>query len=62
VVPTATPRVCRDRDDDKFFACAIAGNADYIVSEDDDILAIAEYDGMRTIRARGFIRLLDAAR
>ena len=54
--------ICRDADDDKFFACAAAGHADYIVSEDEDILAVPEYQGARTIRTADFLRLLDAAR
>jgi putative PIN family toxin of toxin-antitoxin system len=58
VVPSATPSGCRDEDDDKFFACAVAGNADYIVSEDEDILAIGEYRGVKTIRAATFLKLL----
>ena len=59
VLPPPPPvTVCRDPDDDKFFACAITGGADYIVSEDQDILAIAEYEGVRTITAADFIALL----
>jgi putative PIN family toxin of toxin-antitoxin system len=54
--------VCRDPNDDKFFACARSGRADYIVSEDEDILAIPEYSGARTIRAAEFLRILDATR
>ncbi len=56
-----TVRVSRDHTDDKFFACAAAGHADYIVSEDEDILAIPEYKGAHTIRTTDFLRLLDAA-
>jgi uncharacterized protein len=60
VVPNHPPvTVCRDPKDDKFFACAAAGKADYIVSEDEDILAIEEYEGVRTIRAAAFLRLLE---
>lgn len=61
VEPRDVPRVCRDADDDKFFACAAAGHADYIVSEDEDILAIPQYEGVRTVRAADFLRILDAA-
>lgn len=50
--------VCRDPNDDKFFACAVAGRAQYIVSEDKDILAVSEYEGVRTITAADFIALL----
>lgn len=62
VVPASTPAICRDPEDDKFFACAVAGQAAYIVSEDEDILAIEEHEGVRTIRASAFLRVLDAAR
>ena len=58
----APVEACRDPDDDKFFACAVAGNADYIVSEDEDILAIAEYQGVKTIRAVAFVRVSDGVR
>ena len=62
VEPTATPRVCRDPKDDMIFACAAASGADYIVSEDEDVLAIAENEGARTIRAAAFLEVLDASR
>ena len=52
--------VCRDPNDDMFFACAVAGNADYIVSEDNDVLAISEHAGIRTVTAAQFIALLDS--
>jgi predicted nucleic acid-binding protein len=62
IEPTATPPGCRDPNDDKFFACVVAGNADYIVSEDEDILAIAEYEGVHTVRTAAFLKLLDTSR
>ncbi len=61
VTTTQTDRVCRDPKDHKYFWCAAAGRADYIVSEDEDILAIPEYKGARTVRAADFLRILDAA-
>ena len=57
VEPAERPPLCRDPDDDKFFWCAAAASADYIVSEDGDILAVAEYEGCRTISAADFRRL-----
>jgi putative PIN family toxin of toxin-antitoxin system len=33
-------RQCRDPKDDKFLECAVSGNADYLVSADEDILAL----------------------
>ena len=59
IIAPPSVSVCRDADDDKFFACAVAGGADYIVSEDEDILAIPEYEGVKTIRTAAFLKLLD---
>ena len=57
VEPTERPAVCRDADDDKFFWCAAAASADYIVSEDKDILDVEAYQGIRTIKASEFLSL-----
>jgi uncharacterized protein len=52
------PAVSRDPKDDKFLATAVAGNADYLVSEDRDLLDIGTYQGIRIITAREFIGLI----
>jgi putative PIN family toxin of toxin-antitoxin system len=57
VEPMESPAICRDRDDDKFFWCAAEASADYLISEDEDILAIAEHLGTRTITASEFLDL-----
>ena len=51
VVPGTTPvKVSPDPDDDKFFACALEAQADYIVSGDQQhVLAIRAYKGIQTI-------------
>src|SRR2546422_52883 len=38
VNPDITIRASRDPSDDKFLECAVVGNADYVVSEDADLL------------------------
>ena len=60
VTPREPVSVCRDPNDDKFFACAIAGGAGYIVSEDKDILAVGSYHGVKTVSAAEFMRIIDA--
>lgn len=50
--------VCRDPSDNKFFECAVAGAAAYIVSEDRDILDVGEYRGIRTISAYEFLEVI----
>jgi PIN domain len=34
------PLHSRDKKDDKFLACALGGNCDYLVTEDDDLLVL----------------------
>ena len=38
-----------DPDDDKVLECAVAGNADYIVSDDSHLLDIEEYRGVEIV-------------
>jgi len=52
-------RVGRDVQDDKFLACAHEAKADYIVTGDKDLLTLKEYAGIKIIRPRDFVELLD---
>jgi uncharacterized protein len=61
VTPTSVPAVCRDPGDDKFLAAALAGAADFIVSENLDLLSLAEYEGIKICDTRMMIDLLSAA-
>jgi len=47
--------VCDDPVDDKFFACAIAGGADHIVSGDKHLLKMSGYQGIEVVRPRQFV-------
>ncbi|WP_245593504.1 putative toxin-antitoxin system toxin component, PIN family [Azospirillum halopraeferens] len=40
VEPTETPALCRDPDDDKFLALALAADADALVTQDRDLLVL----------------------
>ena len=48
-------QVCRDPDDDKFIACALAAKADYLVTEDNDLLALNGYEGLRVVTPTEFL-------
>ena len=50
--------ITRDLSDNIFLACAIEGHADYIVSGDDDLLALGSYQGISIVTAREFLRIL----
>ena len=47
-------QVCRDPKDDKFLHCAIDAKAIYIVSGDNDLLTIKNFEGIEIVTAREF--------
>lgn len=53
------PAVSRDPEDDKFLATAKAARAGYLVSADDDLLVLGEYDGIRILSADAFLAILE---
>lgn len=54
------PKMSRDVKDDKFLATAIAANANYLVSEDQDLLVLGKYQGIKIITCREFADILEA--
>lgn len=59
VEPITVPRVVfQDPDDDQVLTCAVAGEADYLVSGDSDLLSLRTYEGIRTLSPAGFAVLL----
>ncbi len=44
--------VCKDPDDDKFLACALASKCKVIVSGDKNLLKVSGFHGIRVIRLR----------
>ena len=56
VNPVAFTRpVCRDKDDDKFLAAALGGNAQYIVTGDDDLLVLNGHQGLKIMKPKIFL-------
>jgi putative PIN family toxin of toxin-antitoxin system len=51
--------VCRDPDDDKFIACALAASADFIVSGDKDLCGIAKYGSVKIVRASDLLKMIN---
>jgi putative PIN family toxin of toxin-antitoxin system len=52
------PGVTRDPKDDAVVACAREGEADYIVSGDQDLLTLGEYEGIQVVTPRRFVEIL----
>jgi putative PIN family toxin of toxin-antitoxin system len=60
-VGTLTVNVARDPQDNKFLACASEGNADYLVSGDDDLLQIEVFERTQIVRPRVFLEILQSS-
>ncbi len=58
VKPTIIEPITRDPDDDYILAAAVAGNADYIVTLDEDLLVLKEYKGIKIIKPTELDRML----
>jgi uncharacterized protein len=52
--------VSRDPNDDMFLATAVVAGADFVVSEDRDLLDVMEYQGIKIIDAATFLRMLES--
>ena len=48
---------CRDPDDLNVLGAAIAGRADYIISGDDDLLSLGDYEGVPIVTPRQYWEL-----
>lgn len=49
---------CRDPDDNKFLETALLGQADYLVSGDNDLLEMTCYEGIPIIKPAAFLEYL----
>ena len=47
--------VCRDSDDDKILECAVLGNVDFIISGDNDLLSLKEFQEIPIIATSDYI-------
>ena len=60
LAPRTSVQDCRDPKDDKFLATCLAAGADYLVSEDDDLLVLGEHAGTRILDAKAFLAILES--
>ena len=56
---TVLQNVSRELKDNKFLICSYETKADYIVTGDDDLLVLGEYEGTKIIKPKEFVDLLD---
>lgn len=48
--PARQITACRDEDDNRVLESAVAGNADYIVTSDEDLIVLDPFEGIRIVR------------
>ena len=59
IAPKLNIQVCRDEKDNKFLECAENAKADYLISGDEDLLSLKEYNGIPIVRTWKILQLLE---
>lgn len=57
--PISIQPICKDKDDDRIIACALAANADYLVTGDADLLEIKRYKSLKILPPKDFELLFE---
>jgi predicted nucleic acid-binding protein len=47
-------------DDNKVIEAAVAGNANYVVTGDDDLLSLKQFGNIRFVQPKEFLEIIDA--
>lgn len=55
VEPTLEIEACRDKDDNKFLAVALSGEADCLITGDADLLALDPFEGLPILTPAAFL-------
>jgi len=50
--------ISRDKDDDKILQCALDGNADFIITGDNDLLVLKEYKTIKITKPKNYLELV----
>jgi len=59
IAPKFNIKVCRDEKDNKFLECSESAKVDYLVSGDEDLLVLKEYNGIPIVRTWKMLELLE---
>jgi predicted nucleic acid-binding protein len=61
-IPRVLNAVARDPEDNMVLECAIEGQAQYVVSGDNDLLVLKEFRGIQIVRASDFVKVVAGAK
>jgi putative PIN family toxin of toxin-antitoxin system len=59
ITPTHKVNICRDKNDNKFIELALSANVKFIVSGDEDLLAVKKYKKIKILSAQEFLKILE---
>jgi putative PIN family toxin of toxin-antitoxin system len=59
IIQNEIEKICRDKDDDKILQCGLEGNADFIITGDDDLLVLEKYKAIRIVKPREYLDILE---
>jgi putative PIN family toxin of toxin-antitoxin system len=59
IIVTKEVKICRDPKDDKFIDLALSANADFIISNDKDLLVLESYNRVKILDPADFLKSLD---
>jgi len=57
--PTEQYDVCKDKDDNMFIECAVAANATYIVTKNIKHFPLKEYKGIKIVKIKDFLPVIE---
>jgi putative PIN family toxin of toxin-antitoxin system len=57
-IPGNIKGICRDKDDDDKIECAILSDTDYIITGDDDLLTLKEYQQIKIITIKEYLQII----
>ena len=52
-------KISRDIDDDKILQCGLEGNVDFIITGDDDLLVLKNYENIKIVTPKEYLNLLE---
>jgi putative PIN family toxin of toxin-antitoxin system len=52
-------KISRDIDDDKILQCGLEGNVDFIITGDDDLLVLKNYENIKIVTPKEYLNILE---
>jgi putative PIN family toxin of toxin-antitoxin system len=60
-IPGNIKGICRDKDDDDKIECGILSGADYIITGDDDLLTLKEYQHIKIVTVKEYLQITNSS-